>query len=184
MGSIISRAKRESLLFTFFCPPCKKEKAKAKTLPNKNNSVTRIRGVSKSSRIARTDRSRREFERSFLIYCGRQLTESASVTLTDSRARNRVGGERLRDGEHSIRIKKSEREREKRVEYTSPRFCPRLPSVLSGMNRAYIWFPDEHHSCVSLSLENSTVLRNDLPLSWPINLRQRSNILVGDSFNS
>lgn len=114
VGSIISRAKRESLLFTFFCPPCKKEKAKAKTLPNKNNSATRIRGVSKSSRIARTDRSRREFERSFLIYCGRQLTESASVTLTDSRTRNRVGGERFRDGEHSIRIKKSEREKERK----------------------------------------------------------------------
>lgn len=87
------------------------------------------------------------------------------MTLTDSPARDRVGGEGGRGYEYSIRIKnsESEREREKRVEYASPRFCPRLPSVLSGMNRAYIWFPDEHHSCVSLSLENSTVLRNDLP---------------------
>lgn len=135
-----------------------RKKAMAKTLPNKSNTAARSEAESKSSRIARTDRSKRENSRSFLIYCDRQLTESASVTLTDSRARNRVGGERLRDGEYSIRIKNSkwERQRERERKGEACRICiaTLLPEVAERVigNESRVYMVPRRASFVRVSL--------------------------------
>lgn len=81
-GIFSDRARQRSFVFFFFF------------LEGEHNEGQLARTISNMFRdgIART-RSIEMRIRPFPIYCDRQLTESASVTLTDSRARDRVGGE-------------------------------------------------------------------------------------------
>lgn len=81
-GIFSDRARQRSFVFFFFF-------LKANT--TRDNSPAHISNMFRDG-IART-RSIEMRIRPFPIYCDRQLTESASVTLTDSRARDRVGGE-------------------------------------------------------------------------------------------
>lgn len=148
-GRVFSSKARDPFIYFFFL--LQKRIGDGKDVAKQKQLGCTIRSVSKSSRIARTDRSRREF---VLIYCDWQLTESGSVTLTDSRARNRVGGERLRDGEHSIRIKKSERKREREKEACRICIATLLPEVAERVieNESRVYMVPRRASFVRVSL--------------------------------